>query len=153
MAREPKPASADDVRAWAQETGWLDRFNRPVSDRGRMPTDLIEAFDRAHRRNNVKYMAGYKPQGQPGKEVAARRESAPAKTTAAPAKATATKATAKTEAAPEQRVSSVQRVNGSDTGIPQITESLADAIAMLSAAKSAKKQGEPPTLVAFYTLV
>lgn len=60
MAVNLKPASADAVRAWAQEQGWTDEFGREPSDRGRLPTTLIADFDQAHKRNRVHYVPGFK---------------------------------------------------------------------------------------------
>lgn len=160
MAREPKPASADDVRAWAQEMGWKDQYGRPVADRGRMPTTLITDFDQAHRRNNVKYMPGYKPQGQPGKDVATRREqgkaSAPAaketKKDTAPAKQTRQEQKQDPARTPTaERVSAAKVVNG-PAGNAALVESVADAIANLRAAKTANPNKEP-ALGAVYFLV
>lgn len=55
MAVNMKPANSDEVREWANETGWRDRYDRPVADRGRLPSDLIDAFNAAHRRNRIEY--------------------------------------------------------------------------------------------------
>lgn len=162
MAREPKPASADDVRAWAREQGWTDEFNRPVAERGRMPSTLISEFDRAHKRNNVRYMPGYKPQGgaqnaSRSTEVATRStsRSTPAKT---PAKVTQQKETPEVRE-PAARVSSERvqapTINGGDSAQAQIM-SIGDAIAMLQSAQAAKaKRGDkaPTGLLAYYALV
>lgn len=42
-ATATKPASAEEVRAWAQKK------SIPVGSRGRFSADLIEAFNKAHR--------------------------------------------------------------------------------------------------------
>lgn len=158
MAVNLKPASADDVRAWAREEGWVDEFDRPVADRGRMPSSLIEAFDRAHKRNRVHYVPGYKPQGQPGKELAARRDNADKAKDNTPARQR-TSTPAKTEKAEPIRVpatrgegstSAPAKVDGgsSDGGMM----ALSDAIAMLQSAASTKKGGKP-ALITIQTLV
>jgi hypothetical protein len=47
-ARSEKPANLDAVRDWARGTG---RFK--VSDRGRIPRDVVTAFEEAHPTNVV----------------------------------------------------------------------------------------------------
>lgn len=67
VAVKEKPASSDEVREWANATGWRDNYDRPVSDRGRLPSSLIEAFnsDRDHKRRGIVYNPVARGMSQP----------------------------------------------------------------------------------------
>jgi hypothetical protein len=164
--RTPKSATADDVRAWAQKTDWHDEHGREVAGRGRLHSKLVTDFDSAMKRFNIHYVPGYKRQvGEQmpaalaniidGGDGAERQESqaAPARQQQPP------KQQRQNDAAPAQvrdssPVREVKRVATSGGDLPAVhIEGIADAIAMLQAAKSAKKAGDPPVLVAFYSLV
>lgn len=58
MAREPRQASAADVRQWALDENWSDSNGNGVGERGRFSSELVEAFNKAHRRNNTVYAGG-----------------------------------------------------------------------------------------------
>lgn len=62
MARY-KEATAADVREWANSTRWRDSGGNTVGDRGRFSSELITAFNDAHKRNLLRYSGGT-PQGQ-----------------------------------------------------------------------------------------
>lgn len=147
MADTRKPVGADEVRQWAIDRNWTDDNGRSVGDRGRFPTTLVAAYEKAHR--SKRYVPGYRPESEsattrkaPAKAVAtASRNSTPAKATPAPRQATK----------PESvRVDSVRedRVNGDDQGLM----SVADAISMLSSAANTRKGGKP-ALITIQTLV
>lgn len=58
MARQQREATAADVRAWALETKWTDAGGNGVGERGRFSSELVQAFNQAHRRNNIAYGGG-----------------------------------------------------------------------------------------------
>lgn len=90
MATRMKPASSDEVRDWANDNGWRDQYDRPVADRGRLPTTLITEFNAANRKNRIEYVPVARGEAQPPRSddenrgrratstSVARRDSAPA---------------------------------------------------------------------------
>lgn len=91
MAVRMKPASSDEVREWANDNDWTDQYDRPVSDRGRLPTSLISDFNAAMRKHRIEYSPVARGEAQPPRSddenrgrrsastaVATRRDSAPA---------------------------------------------------------------------------
>ncbi len=62
----PSPTTAD-IRAWAQQNG------HPVGDRGRLPAELVEAYDKAHRSGKTPAQAPTKtpPAARPASRPAA----------------------------------------------------------------------------------
>lgn len=63
--RRMKPANSDEVRDWANENGWVDQYDRPVSDRGRLPTSLISDFNKSMRKHRVEYNPVARGDSQP----------------------------------------------------------------------------------------
>jgi hypothetical protein len=160
MAREPKIVGSDEVRIWANETGWRDESGYPVAERGRMPSSLITAYNNANRRYNKQYA----PQPRPVRaDIRAAQEAAAGKAKATekaePPKARGRqknedKATAEV---PAQRATSqaaqatdalpVGPVSTGEAGV----HSLEDVIAMLTAAEN--KKGTRKAVVTIQTLV
>lgn len=147
MADTRKPVGADEVRQWAIDRNWTDDNGRSVGDRGRFPTTLVAAYEKAHR--SKRYVPGYRPESEsattrkaPTKAVATTsRNSAPAKATPAP-RQTQTTAPVRVES------TRADKVNGDDQGLM----SVADAISMLSNAANTKRGGKP-ALITIQTLV
>lgn len=174
MARTMKPASADTVRAWAAEQGWTDQFGRAPKDRGRLNSELVADFDKAHKRNFVHYVPGYKDdsteqtggnrnsgsnsRANSAAQVATRPSSSAARSGNAPAKAAkdntekATAPAARQERPDPIRVDA-QRVQA-DTGAMVERINIEDAIALLNAAASAQSDGSGPKgMLAYYVMV
>lgn len=165
MARQMKPASADTVRAWAIETGWTDEFNRPPKERGRLNTQLVADFDRAHKRNWIEYRAGYKDDNSaPASNNSGNgRASQPSRSTEVATRSgnTATKAQKATSAPARQEKATrqepirvqAQRMTGDLSAAgAEAPANIADVIAMLNSAASAGG-GKAKGMLAYYTLV
>lgn len=148
-----KPVGIEELREWARNSDWQDELGRGVGTRGRVPTRLISDYEKKHR--SKRYVPGYRPEvsgntsANKSKAVATRADSAPkatAKTTAAPAAEKPVKVRSdRADSAPAQAVSP----EGHDGGIM----SVADAIAMLQSAASARKGNGSPALITIQTLV
>lgn len=54
--RTKRQVDSNEVREWAQENDWRDELDRPVAMRGRMPSGLIEAYNKANARYNKEYV-------------------------------------------------------------------------------------------------
>lgn len=175
MAVNMKPASADTVRAWAAEEGWTDQYGRPPKDRGRLNSELVADFDKAHKRNRVHYVPGYKDdnsnpaqtQGNGGNARSTSRSSEvatrPASRSTAPARQTSAKASDEKATSRRSRSSDddspvrvqAERVSADvAASMPVERINIEDAIALLTSAAAARKKGDaPPALIAVYTLV
>lgn len=127
MARNPKPASTEDVRQWGRDNDFQ------VGDRGRLSSELIAEFDRAHKRNNIKYV--------PGTSVSVFADEAPQ--AAAPA-AKAAPAQRQTTSQPARR-ESVSVMDGGGDEVEATRELVA---ALTSAGNAGKSKGRPILLTA-----
>lgn len=135
MATTYKTASAEDVRTWARANGYQ------VGDRGRFSTDLIREFDKAHKRNRVRYDPSV---GQATRTVAPAKKAAPAKATAAPRQAPRAATSAPQTSSPRQRVAAK---------VGEFPMSgLSDMFAALTAA-SEGAEGDGPILVSVNRLI
>lgn len=160
MARTMKPASADTVRAWAIETGWTDEFGRPPKERGRLNTQLVADFDKAHKRNWIEYRAGYKDDNSDNAasnsgSASSRSRSAEVatrSTTKATTPAKREQAAKETATRPEPIRVQAERVKGEVVQGEQGAANIADVIAMLNSAAAASG-GKTKGMLAYYTLV
>lgn len=141
--REKKKVDSNAVREWANETGWRDELNRPVADRGRMPSGLIEAYNRANARFNREYVpiprpvrADYRDQAASDKAAknTARASSRSTEDTPAPRRSTAK------ASAPAAVVSAPVEAVASDEAEVREMEA---ALAAFAALPSDKKNGRP----------
>lgn len=143
MARTKKQVDSTEVREWANETNWRDELDRPVADRGRMPSGLIEAYNKANARYNKEYVPIPRPV-----RADSRGDSAPAPRQRS-AQATSTRnanSDAGTREATTQAVAATAPASGEGS-----VQSLQDVIAMLTATES--KKGGRKAVVTIQTLV
>lgn len=148
MAVNYREATAQEVRDWARQEGY------EVGDRGRFSTDVVSAFNAAHRKNRLRYGNGNdQPSGgqaTSNSRTASRNSNpAPARSTSrtsdsSPARRapTANNAPARRQANSDGDTATVTAING---GSSQDVESMvADAINALSAAGNVGgKKGQP----------
>lgn len=148
MARQMKQVDSATVREWANETGWRDELNRPVADRGRMPSGLIEAYNKANKR----YFKEYETIPRPVRSDY--RDAAPAPKAE---KASAPKASRSSQdsddSAPAPKATAPAKASTREVGNLDNTgvQSLQDVIAMLTAAEN--KKGGRQAVVTIQTLV
>lgn len=130
MARMPRPASTEDVRNWGRANG------HSVGDRGRLRSEVITAFDQAHRRNNIKYV--------PGTVESVFDNTA----TASPATATTASAPTPRKATPSAQSTPVIMTEGGDDEVAATRE----LVAALSAAPGGNKKGGRAILLTARTI-
>lgn len=92
MAREPKQAGAQEVRDWARDNGY------DVGERGRFSSEIVSAFNKAHRRNNTFY-----PGGSSESQASGNSTRTTAVATRTPSRSTATPTTRRAPSGPAQR--------------------------------------------------
>lgn len=152
MARTVQKVDSNEVRAWANETGWRDELDRPVADRGRMPSGLIDAYNKANKRNFKEYQpiprpvrSDYREQAEAQRAEKAqargsRSSNAGSNSGSAPRKETAA-------AAAPAPVAASAPVSTDSEGV----QSLQEVIAMLTAAQN--KKGGRQAVVTIQTLI
>lgn len=147
--RVKKQVDSNEVREWANETNWRDELDRPVAERGRMPSGLIEAYNRANARYNKEYVPIPRPVRADSRENPPARKATAA---AAPAPRSTRNAgsDAGTRAATTQAVAAAAPQAASGEGGVQ---SLQDVIAMLTSVEGSGKKGGRKAVVTIQTLV
>jgi hypothetical protein len=133
MARQQRLATADEVRTWAKENG----FN--VGERGRFSTDVVNGFNKAHKRNNVAY---------PGGSVDGGTSSSNTRSTPTPARSTASTSASATPARSPRRPPTQAAAHPLTE---PVSAAVADAIAALQAQANAGS-GDTPILITVQTL-
>jgi cobalamin biosynthesis Mg chelatase CobN len=132
MARQQRLATADEVRTWARANGY------DVGERGRFSTDVVNGFNKAHKRNNLAY---------PGGSVDGGSTPAPSRSTPTPARSTASTSHS-TPARSARRAPTTATHSGG--GNDSVGMAVADAIAALTA--QANAGGDTPILITVQTL-
>jgi hypothetical protein len=146
-----KQVDSNEVREWANKTGWRDELNRPVADRGRMPSGLIDAYNKANARYNKEYQPIPRPVRADYREQAEQQRASKATARASRSNTQAdsgntTRSNAK-ESAPAPAPVAAAPVSTDSDGV----QSLQDVIAMLTAAQN--KKGGRQAVVTIQTLI
>lgn len=144
MAREPRQASANDVRQWAIDNDWTDANGNAVGERGRFSTELITDFNKAHKRNNLSYQGGGTSPSQGRSTAVATRTQSNTGNSRNTAATRQTRQAPTREAAPTRPVESVGSAMRVVQGEGGVSEMVREVIGMLSSASNVGgKKGEP----------
>jgi hypothetical protein len=137
MARNPRTASAQEVREWAQNQGY------DVGERGRFSTEIVSEFNKAHRRNNLVYEGGSGASNQAASNSRSTAQTSTRTTRNSGDSGTSRRQTRQTESAPAQRQSVA--VVPADQADERVRTMVAESIRALSAARNVGggRKGEP----------